>query len=215
MRCTWSWLLVARKLGSPNFFPVSVSTSLSVVEKRLMIRIRSWSWCWWWVWGQLGQGIFKVWLSLGKNTCPLYKNSPWPWSHCNMIPSRVVKRWTHQVAEGKSASMNKSKQQGRASLYNSVHLSRSIWQDLVSERRSTRQMFVSLFLYPPVSSRLLLHLHSFSFLVVHLVGHKKNKQLVDKEFANVDMGNTVGSKDVIYLILPHSVLVVPSKSTQR
>ena len=77
-------------------------------------------------------------------------------------------------------------------------------------------MFVSLFLCPPVSSRLLLHLRSFSFLVVHLVGgHKKNKQLVDKEFANVDMGNTVGSKDVIYLILPHSVLVVPSKSTQR
>ena len=145
MRRTCSWLLAARKLGSPNFFPVSVSTSLSMVDKRLMIMIRSWSWCWWWVWGQLGQGIFKVWLSLGKNTCPLYKNSPWPWSHCNMIPSRVVKRWTHQVAEGKSASMNKSKQQGRASLYNSVHLSRSIWQELVSERRSTRQMFLCFF----------------------------------------------------------------------
>ena len=82
-------------------------------------------------------------------------------------------------------------------------------------RKEVNKANVSLFLYPPVSSRLLLHLRSFSFLVVHLVGHKKNKQLVDKEFANVDMGNTVGSKDVIYLILPHSVLVVPGKSTQR
>ena len=31
----------------------------------------------------------------------------------------------------------------------------------------------------------------------------------------VDMGNTVGSKDVFYLILPHSVLVVPSKSIKE
>ena len=67
---TCSWLPAARKLGSPNLFPVSVSRSLLLL---LLLKV------------------------LSSSSAQEQSNRPWPGSNRNVISSRVVESRTHQV----------------------------------------------------------------------------------------------------------------------
>ena len=170
MRRTCSWLLVARKLGSPNFFPVSVSTSLSMVDKRSKIMVM--------VLLMGIRGVVKVFQKSGwalerkpvlhRKTHPgLGATATW------FLPELLNAEPTRLLKEHQSAWRNQNNKDVPLCITVSIFHGQYD-KNLFQKGGQQGKCLFLCFFAPPVSSSLLLHLRSFSFLVVHLVGHKKN-----------------------------------------